>query len=104
MRKLACYYPDFVTFLRSRNQGRSMRGYFIRNMVRDADAGLVPTFRDWLHLLEWMQQGEPPSRVRAGVDWRGQQHSDTIYQARRLWGRWHRQWLTKLRDDLGDLY
>jgi hypothetical protein len=100
-------YPDFIAFLRSRNKtvsGRAERGYFIKHMLRDADAGLVPTFRDWPHLLEWMQQEEPASRYMAGVEWRGKQHSDTIEAARLLWHRWHRRWLAKLREDLGDLY
>ena len=97
-------YPDFIAFLRARNLGRSERGYFIRNMLCDADAGLVPTFRDWPHLLEWMQQDEPASRYKAGLDWRGKLHSDTIEAARLLWHRWHRRWSAKLRADLGDLY
>jgi hypothetical protein len=100
-------FPDFVAFLRSRRKivnPTSYRDHFIRNMLRAADAGLVPTFRDWPHVLEWMQQDDP-DRCKAGVEWpHGRVTASTIEEARVLWWRWHSRWLVRLRTDLGDLF
>jgi len=106
------YCPDFVSFLRAwdrtpwrgpaplaeRAERRRASDDFVRNMVEDADAGLVPpVFPTWLHLLDWMQR-EPVD------EWRNPLPHDMIAEACLLWRRWHNQWLAKLRDDLGDLY